>query len=73
MNTTSKHLLTEEVAEQLRLSPVRVRALCREGKLPYIRLGERKMGILQSDVDAFVRKNNTPKPVAAAPSQEVKS
>lgn len=69
MTQTSKFLLTGEVAAQLRLSASRVRDLCRTGKLPSVRLGERKLGITQADVDAFMRRNN-PAGAATPSTQE---
>ena len=59
-----KYLIVEEAALKLRLSSSRVRDYCRSGKLPSVRLGVRKFGILPEDLEAFIQRNNQPQGAA---------
>lgn len=48
-------LTTSEVAERMRLSPNTVKELWRSGRLPGIRVSERKLRFRSADVESFLR------------------
>lgn len=48
-------LTTNEVAERMRLSPNTVKELWRSGRLPGIRVSERKLRFRSADVEHFLR------------------
>ncbi len=67
-----KGLTTTEAAEQLGISPARVRRLVLDGRLPAEKFG-RDLVIKESDVEAFQRLKGgrPPKPRAAAATKKV--
>lgn len=63
----SETLLTpEEVAEQMKLHPVTVRRMLRDGELPGIKIGKRQWRIPESALQQFIQRQLTPaaKPTA---------
>lgn len=48
-------LTIEQVSEQLQLTPKTIHALCREGKLAYVRLTPRERRFLPEQVTEFVQ------------------
>lgn len=48
-------LTTNDVAERMRLSPNTVKELWRSGRLPGIRVSERKLHFRSADVENFLR------------------
>lgn len=54
-------LIVDEIAKRLHISPITVRALLREGRLPGFKLTKRLWGVLESDLEAWIeaRKSKT--------------
>lgn len=59
-------LTIADVARALCISVRSVRRLIGSGELPYVRLTERRRGVLESDIAAFVAARRVVKPMAAA-------
>ena len=56
----SKRVLTlEEAAEYLSISPWSIRKLIREGKLPGLNIGVRRVLIDKADIDFLIDRNKT--------------
>ena len=71
----SETLLTpEEVAEQMKLHPVTVRRMLRDGELPGIKIGKRQWRIPESALQQFIQRQLTPaaKPAAIPKSKAAK-
>jgi predicted site-specific integrase-resolvase len=50
-------LLKKEAAERMKISMTGLNILLRDGKLPKVQLSQRRVAILESDVDNYIAAN----------------